>query len=81
MPCFGQEPPGLVRWVTLFLSSAQEILSGGKDQMFTNIFPCQGNCPGHTGGHKSYCYVLGLGLEPDNVLEKLYDDPLYGTLK
>ena len=28
-----------------------------------------------------YCYVLGLGLEPDNVLDKLYDCPLYGTLE
>ena len=28
-----------------------------------------------------YRYVLGLGLEPDNVLDKLYDDPLYGTLE
>ena len=26
-------------------------------------------------------YVLGLGLEQDNVLDKLYDDPLYGTLE
>ena len=28
-----------------------------------------------------YRYVLGLGLEPDNVLDKLYDAPLYGTLE
>ena len=28
-----------------------------------------------------YRYVLGLGLEPDNVLDKLYDHQLYGSLE